>query len=129
MAATGSANVVVAGITLFTGQHHPLRHNQLESFRIVLPSEMDGAPPEDTPVTVDLGTLARKYAVPAFDPDTWLKDEALGLGEAESKDDGNSLIVDVTASPDATLEVAGRRANGIALRNGSEQERRRQSPG
>ena len=108
LAATGSANVVVAGITLFTGKHHPLRHNQLESFRIVLPPEMDGAPPEDTPVTVDLGTLARKYAVPAFDPDTWLKDEALGLGEAETKDDGNSLIVDVTASPDATLEVAGR---------------------
>lgn len=107
LAATGTSNVVVAGITLYTGEHHPLRHNQLESFRIVLSPDSEEAPPEDTPVTVDLGTLARKYAVPAFDPDTWLEDEALGLGEAEEDSEGDSLIVDVTASPDATLHVAG----------------------
>lgn len=107
LAATGGVNVVIAGITLYTGTHHPLRHNQLESFRIVLPPEMREATPEDTPVSVDLGTLARKYAVPAFDPDNWLADEAPGLGEAESNDATQSLIVDVTASPDATLDVAG----------------------
>lgn len=107
LTSAGTANVVVAGITLYTGKHHPLRHNQLESFRIVLQSE-EGMPPlEETPVSVDLGTLARKYAVPAFDPDSWLEDEALGLGEVEEDSDGNSLIVDVTASPDATLDVAG----------------------
>jgi hypothetical protein len=107
VASTSDVNVVIAGITLYTGTHHPLRHNQLESFRIVLPPELRDASPEDTPVAVDLGTLARKYAVPAFDPDTWLADEAPGLGEAESGDAAQSLIVDVTASPDATLDVAG----------------------
>ena len=107
VASTSKVNVVIAGITLYTGTHHPLRHNQLESFRIVLPPELRDASPEDTPVAVDLGTLARKYAVPAFDPDTWLADEAPGLGEAESGDTAKSLIVDVTASPDATLDVAG----------------------
>jgi hypothetical protein len=108
LAATSGVNVVVAGITLYTGKHHPLRHNQLESFRIVLPSEFEGAAPDETPVSVDLGTLARKYAVPAFDPETWLADEALGLGEKESSTSENTLIVDVTASPDASLDVAGR---------------------
>jgi len=108
VASTSNVNVVIAGITLYTGNHHPLRHNQLESFRIELPAELEGAIPEDTPVSVDLGTLARKYAVPAFDPDTWLADEAPGLGEAENGDAAQSLIVDVTASPDATLDVAGR---------------------
>ena len=106
LASTGGTNVVVAGITLYTGKHHPLRHNRLESFRIALPEEVEGAP-EETPVTVDLGTLARTYAVPAFDPDTWLADDAPGLGEAENAAGEKSLIVDVTASPDATLDVAG----------------------
>ncbi len=107
LASSSEVNVVVAGITLYTGKHHPLRHNQLESFRILLPSEAEGSPPEDTPVSVDLGTLARKYAVPAFDPETWLDDEAPGLGERVSSDTEKSLIVDVTASPDATLKVDG----------------------
>ncbi|MDE2930433.1 MAG: CehA/McbA family metallohydrolase [Chloroflexota bacterium] len=106
LAAANSVNVVVAGITLFSGKHHPLRHKQLESFRIVLSSEPGDSSPEATPVSVDLGTLARKYAVPAFDPETWLADEAPGLGEVDG-DAAKSLIVDVTASPDATLDVAG----------------------
>ncbi len=106
VASKSDVNVVIAGITLYSGTHHPLRHNQLESFRIELPAELRDASPEDTPVSVDLGTLARKYAVPAFDPDIWLADEAPGLGEAESGDTATSLIVDVTASPDATLNVA-----------------------
>lgn len=106
LAAANGVSVVVAGITLFTGRHHPLRHKQLESFRIVLPPGQDDPSPEATPVNVDLGTLARKYAVPAFDPDTWLADAAPGLGEADDEA-AKSLIVDVTASPDATLDVAG----------------------
>lgn len=108
LAATSAANVVVAGITLYTGPHHPLRHNRLESFRIALPPELKDGSPADTPVTVDLGTLARKYAVPAFDPETWLADEGPGLGEAPDSEAEQSLVVDVTASPDATLDVAGR---------------------
>ena len=106
LAACTDGNLVVAGITLYTGTHHPLRHNQLESFRIGLAPELNSGSPEDTPVSVDLGTLARKYAVPAFDPEAWLADEAPGLGEAEDGDGASSLIVDVTASPDATLNVA-----------------------
>ncbi len=107
LASTGGANVVVGGITLFTGKHHPLRHKQLESFRIALPPDKADAPPEETAVSVDLGTLARKYAVPGFDSDAWLADEGQGLGEPEAEDGEKSLIVDVTASPDATLDVSG----------------------
>ena len=126
VASTSDVNVVIAGITLYTGTHHPLRHNQLESFRIVLPAELRDASPEDTPVSVDLGTLARKYAVPAFDPDTWLNDEAPGLGEAEGEDTEQVSHRRRDRQPGRHVErrrTSG--AHGIPLHHGQEQEQRR----
>ena len=101
----GQGRLAVAGITLYSGAAHPLRHRQLESLRVSLAEPLT---PEDAAVSVDLGVVARTYAVPAFDPDRWLAGEVQGWGE-EPPPPGptTDLRVDVTASPDATLLVAG----------------------
>ncbi|HEX2517710.1 MAG TPA: hypothetical protein VH257_23600, partial [Chloroflexota bacterium] len=72
-----AATVAVAGITAFFGQEHPLRHRRLQSFRVTLPEAV--ARIEDVKVEVDLGVIARTYAVPAFDPDAWLAGEGISL--------------------------------------------------
>jgi hypothetical protein len=105
---TGISTVAVAGITLYRGEHHPLRHRRLESFRIILPPELQSQSSTEIDVSVDLGIIARTYAIPAFDPDTWLSEETAGLGEPPPTETApTQLIVDVTANPDATLSVAG----------------------
>ncbi len=48
-------------------------------------------------------------SVPDFDPDRWLAGEVQGWGEEPAPPGpATELMVDVTASPDATLSVAGR---------------------
>jgi hypothetical protein len=119
--ASGSTAVAVAALTCFFGQDHPLRHLQLQSFRLTLPSSADeasgegGAEPRATsdgqhsmPETaIDLGVIARKYAIPAFDPDAWLTGEGITqpLPRSVPREAVNELILDITASADATLQV------------------------
>ncbi|HUW10812.1 MAG TPA: CehA/McbA family metallohydrolase, partial [Anaerolineae bacterium] len=105
LAPTGAGRLAVAGITLYHGQEHPLRRRRLESMRVTLP---EPALLEDVQTSVDLGIIARRYAVPAFDPEEWLADRPQGWGE-EPPPEGpaSQLLLDVTASPDATLRVAG----------------------
>jgi hypothetical protein len=103
---TGADCLAVAAITLYEGQEHPLRRRRLESLRVTLPAEMtlDGAETE-----VDLGTIARKYAVPAFVPEEWLGAPVVGWGEEPTPlEPTRQVILDVTASADATLQVAER---------------------
>lgn len=102
---TGADRIAVAAITLYDGRSHPLRRRALESLRVVLPSE---ARLRDVEVGIDLGVVARRYAVPAFRPDEWLQAPLQGWGE-ETRPPGptTEIILDVSASPDATLEVAG----------------------
>lgn len=106
--ATGADTIAVAGITLYHGLEHPLRHRRLESMRITVPSE-ETALPDEQPVDVDLGTVTRKYAPPQFEPDSWLRDEARGCGEeALPPAPTSQFLIDVTASPDATVSVGPR---------------------
>jgi hypothetical protein len=103
---TGADRLAVAAITLYEGQEHPLRRRRLESLRVTLPDEMalDGVE-----TTIDLGTIARKYAVPAFLPEEWLGAPVAGWGEEPTPlEPTRQVILDVTASADATLQVAGR---------------------
>jgi hypothetical protein len=102
---TGADRLAVAGITLYEGQEHPLRRHRLESLRVTLPAEMalDGVE-----AVVDLGTIARKYAVPGFIPEEWLSAPVAGWGEQPAPlEPARQIILDVTASADATLQVAG----------------------
>ena len=106
LAPTGAAHLAVLGMTLYHKQEHPLRHRRLESFCIALPISEANADPEQLPVDVDMGVVARKYAVPAFDPDTWLAEEGPGRGEpAPAADVQQRLFIDLTANPEATLTV------------------------
>jgi hypothetical protein len=118
----GGAAVAVAAITRFYGRDHPLRHRQLQSFRVTLPAT--GAAPEAQAqvargaaggragrheVSIDLGIVARKYAVPAFDPDAWLNGQGITapLPRAVPAEPVRELLLDLTASADATLRVDG----------------------
>jgi len=103
LATTGADRLAVAGITLYHGREHPLRHHCLESLQVALP---DPALPDDVETDVDLGIIARRYAVPAFDPVRWLEEQPKGWGEETAPPQPTTqLLLDVTASPDATLQV------------------------
>ncbi len=111
---TGDTVVAIAGMTLYHGQEHPLKRKRLESFRITLAA--NGTAAEDVALAVDLGILARRYQVRPFDPAAWTGDPLAepsgppsdpmgGPSGADSEPDPRQLIVDMTASADATLTV------------------------
>jgi hypothetical protein len=102
------AVVAVAGITAFYGQDHPLRHRQLRSFRVTLPRAAGDGLPE---ASIDLGVIARRYAVPAFDPEAWLAGEGVKqpLPHSVPGEPVRELILDVSASADATLRLGDER--------------------
>lgn len=103
---TGAGRLAVAGITLYHGQEHPLRHHRLESLRVTLPEPTSL---DEVETAIDLGVIARRYAVPAFDPESWLEGDPKGWGEeALPLQPTDQLLLDVTASPEARLKVAGR---------------------
>jgi hypothetical protein len=116
----GIADVCIGALTQFYGRDHPLRHRQLETFRITLPAAPAGAEagsttpppgpqslsPDAVPASIDLGIIARRYAVPAFDPDTWLAGEGISSPlPAAVPPAPAEVFLDVTASADATLAV------------------------
>jgi hypothetical protein len=126
--AAGIADVCVGGLTLFFGRDHPLRHRRLEAFTVTLPPELVKTPAERgpaplglpggpqprpsldlsyVPAEVDLGIIARRYAVPAFDPDTWLAGSGIRapLPAAAPSEPLAELFLDIAAAPDATLVV------------------------
>jgi hypothetical protein len=106
---TGAGRLAVAGITLYHGQEHPLRHRRLESLQVTLPEPVL---PDEVETSVDLGIIARRYAVPAFDPGRWLEGQPKGLGEDPLPQQPTAqLMLDVTASPDATLHVNDRQVD------------------
>jgi hypothetical protein len=103
--ATGADTFAIAGITLFYGREHPLRHRRLETMRVTLPNE-EAITPGELRADIDLGIVARAYALPSFEPGEWLQAEPKGLGEEPlPAASTNQHLVDVTASPDATLCV------------------------
>lgn len=103
---TGAAAIGIGAVTLFNGAEHPLRHRQLESIQIDVQRGKGIAKPGD--VSVDLGVIARQRAIPSFDPKAWLRDPVAGWGSDPDDVDATSLIVDVSASADATLKVGSR---------------------
>lgn len=101
----GAGRVAVAGITLYHGASHPLQRRRLESLRVALPEPIAVAAVD---TSIDLGTIVRRYAVPAFEPEAWLAAQPQGWGEeAAAPAPTAQMLLDVTASPDATLHVAG----------------------
>ena len=104
---SGTDRLAIAGVTLYHGEHHPLQHRRLSAFRVLLPPE-EAALPEQVQAEVDLGIIARKYAVPAFDPERWLQSDLQGWGEPRTPPaPTRDLRLEISASPEATLTVNG----------------------
>ncbi|MGQ9555413.1 MAG: CehA/McbA family metallohydrolase [Anaerolineae bacterium] len=101
---TGAERLALAALTLYEGEAHPLRRQRLESLRLTLP---EAVRLQDLPVSIDLGSIARKYAVPSFVPEEWLNQPLQGWGEEPLPlEPTGQVLLDVTASADATLTVA-----------------------
>lgn len=102
---TGADRLAIAGLTLYHAPVHPLRHSRLAPFRVTLPSN-EAALPENIYAEIDLGIIARKYAVPLFEPKAWLESDLQGWGEqAQESHPTTDLRLDIAASPAATLKI------------------------
>jgi hypothetical protein len=98
--------LVICGLTLYRGRENPLRYERLSLYRFTLPE----AAAEDAgrwKVDVDLGIVARPYALPDFELDAWLAAPGAGLGERAKRARGSRhLYAEITASPEATLVLS-----------------------
>ncbi|MBM3501743.1 MAG: hypothetical protein FJX74_24070, partial [Armatimonadetes bacterium] len=103
----GADLLAVAGITLYHGRAHPLQHRRLQALRVILPQQ-EAALAEELAADVDLGVIARQYAVPAFDGERWLAAPLQGWGEEPPRAVPRvDLRLEVSASTEATLTVGG----------------------
>lgn len=100
--------LMVCGITLYQGNHNPLRGGRLQLYRVTLPAGV-GNNGDDWRANVDLGEIARMYQLPAFEPQIWLSSEAIGLAEASRLVQQQYLYVELAASSDAALTLQNAR--------------------
>jgi hypothetical protein len=114
---TGATALGVGALTLFAGEHHPLRHERLESVKVTLPA--DAAPATaGASAEIDLGIIARRYEARATD-DAWLGAAVKGRGEVPDEP-ATDLLLDVSGSRDATLRVLGQEVSlGAVLAEGA----------
>lgn len=105
--ARGSTAIALAGISLYHGIGDPLRHRRLETLRVALPP---GRPLNES-ARVDLGIVARQTPAQPFDPELWLAAPYPGWGSppASPPEELRTLLVEVSASEGATMEIAGER--------------------
>jgi hypothetical protein len=102
---TGADHVAIAGVTLCHASASPLRYNRVQTLRVRL---AESRLAEDVDAKVDLGVIARRYAVPRFEPEPWLSAEVAGWGSPPTPPEPvTEVLLDVTASPAATLIVDG----------------------
>ena len=102
--ATSEDPLIICGLTSFHGKASPLRHERLNLYRFTLPDAT--ADEARWKVSVDLGEVARTYALNKFDPATWLTSPQAGLGEDFDPIKGAlHLYAEVTASRAATLAL------------------------
>jgi hypothetical protein len=103
--------VGVGGVTLFRGVSHPFRRERLHTLYIEEDSTESDAPAPE--INVDLGVVARTYPATPVDIATWLSDSDLDSDSLDPSNGPRAVCAEVTASPDATLNVDG---SGIAMR-------------
>jgi hypothetical protein len=88
--------MAIVGVTPYHGQEHPLRRRRLETVRVILETVDSG----QVEATIDLGIIARRYAVPARTPEEWLEAEVFGWCEEPAiENETRGLLLDVPASP------------------------------
>src|SRR6266851_2497516 len=90
--------LVICGLTLFQGRENPLRYERLGLYRITLP---DSSATDDGrwKVSVDMGVVARTSPSRAFEPEAWLAQPRIGLGDdTNSGHPARYLYAEVAAS-------------------------------
>ena len=103
--AAGDDALVVCGLTLYHRAENPLRCEPRALYRITLP-ESAAEDASRWKLDVDLGTIARTFALPEFDPEAWLAAPAKGLGERAKVSPGaRYLYAEVIANAGATLTL------------------------
>ena len=93
----------LCGVTLFHGRDNPLRLERLSTYRITLP-EAAAEEMDRWKLDIDLGVVARTYALANFEHESWLQSPSAGLGEPASHTKGSPcLYAELAATSDATL--------------------------
>jgi len=92
--------LLVAGITLYRGAGHPLRHLPRRTYRIKTPA----GPPKVEQAQVDLGVVNRIERTSSPRGKRWLDSKVAGT-RAPDPDRGGEDLLEVTAAEDATLSV------------------------
>ncbi|PYV24179.1 MAG: hypothetical protein DMG27_13620, partial [Acidobacteria bacterium] len=104
--------LMVCGLTLYHGKENPLRVAPLHVYRITLPEPTAGEPGRWN-LDVDLGVVARSYALHEFEAESWLVAPGKGLGERKKPaKQSRYLYADITANPDATLTLTDTKGGG-----------------
>lgn len=102
--------LMICGVTLFSGRENPLRYERLSLYRFTLP-EATAQERDRWKVEVDLGVVAKQYALPQFNAEDWIAAAGKGLGErANPIKGGQHLYAEVTASSQATLTLIDSKA-------------------
>jgi len=92
--------LVVAGLTLYQGSAHPLRHLPRRTYRINAPA----GPPKVEEAEVDLGVVNRIEQTAGPRGKRWLDSKVAGT-RAQDPERGGEDLLEVTAAEDATLSV------------------------
>src|SRR5581483_880006 len=98
--------LAICGLTAFHGKESPLCYARLKLYRIVLPEPVIDA--RRWAATIDLGVVARTYALADFQPASWLVSTGAGLGGVNRPPTGEAaryIYVEAAASSEATLSL------------------------
>jgi hypothetical protein len=100
--------LLVAGLTLYRGGSHPLRHLPRRTYRV----RMGETPPKVAEAAVDLGGVARIEQSTGPRGKKWLTSPYAGLYNAQEPVVGGEQLIEAFGSEDATLSVKaeGRKA-------------------
>ena len=93
--------LLVAGLTLYQGASHPLRHLPRRSYRVCTP----GGPAEVKDAEVNLGGVTHIEQTSGPRGAKWLKSPYAGLHRAEEPRVGAENLVEAFGSEDATVSV------------------------
>ena len=96
--------LLLCGATLFHGTDHPLRYERLMPLCVELPPGTVYEPDRWT-ASIDLGVIARSYPQRPFAAEQWLTSPSAGLGEVRVGNSANCFVIELAASPEATLTI------------------------
>jgi hypothetical protein len=93
--------LLVAGLTLYRGGSHPLRHLPRRTYRVVAGAK----PPKIEKAEIDLGGVTRIEQTTGPRGKKWLESPYVGLSQANEPAAGSEQLIEAFGSEDATLSV------------------------